>query len=70
MIKTERARKYKSTSMLLPVVKMIFPIWATLQLFYNMLFVILSGHDQIKLSIFELYVQTANTLPWNFMRNH
>lgn len=70
MIKTERARKYKSTSMLLPVVKMIFPIWVTLQLFYNMLFVILSGHDQIKLSIFELYVQTANTLPWNFMRNH
>ena len=35
MIKTERARKYKSTSMLLPVVKMIFPIWATLQLFYT-----------------------------------
>ena len=56
--------------MLLPVVKMIFPIWATLQLFYIMLFVILSGHDQIKLSIFKLYVQTANTLPWNFMRNH
>ena len=36
--------------MQLPVVKMIFPIWTTLWLFYNMLLVILSGHDQIKLS--------------------